>query len=625
MIGSRQRSQILDKPSSSSRKRKREQEEPEVGNQEERERGYQENQEGVNQEEQEPRNQEQVEEEEEGQGASQEEQEGERQLEHKGEDQEEQAGGHQEKPQREDQEKLQGEDRAKQQGEDQEEQGGGYQEKQDAGNQETRDADFQENQGAKHISPRIRVQSSFKQPSISPPGLTTATVPGTTEEKWEKKSLSDTRVNIADPIEYWILTERWPEVYFESHGQTWQDLESDSSLEEKMESPNPSVQWFNFNGFILPRPLPRVQTIRRKQSGSNLTETCDQTNREKKSIPYANPQYAVLLEAKGSYMYKSASGVTKESKGLCQHLLESPQAVLEDSLFRDDLFETTCCKIENRNEAKVVQDIARLLVPSVETFATYGATHLEHLIEGVNEAWLGNIPIQGPRPQPDYFVGFRRSAFTAAQLKKIDPLIGSPFETSFYIATFRIYFPFFACEVKCGMSGLDIADRQNAHSMSVALRALVVLFKSVGREKELDRKILTFSVSHDHRSVRIYGHYIVFEEDKVLFYRHSIHAFDFTALDGKEKWITYKFTKSIYDHYAPKIHELICSAIDDLPTDISFDLSQSASFTQSGSDVGSVRGKDESQSSFTTPPKAVTPTTSFGQAMEPASKKPKNN
>lgn len=273
----------------------------------------------------------------------------------------------------------------------------------------------------------------------------------------------------------------------------------------------------------------------------------------------------------------------------------------------------------------MIQDVARLLVPSVETFATYGATHLEHLIEGVNEAWLGNIPIQGPRPQPDYFVGFRRSAFTNGQLKKIDPLIGSAFETSFFIATFRIYFPFFTSEVKCGAAALDIADRQNAHSMSVGLRALIALFQLVGREKELDRKILTFSISHDHRTVRIHGHYPVFENDRPIFYRHPIHEFGFTVSDGKEKWTTYKFTKNIYDHYAPKLHELICSAIDDLPDGISFDLSQSASFTQSVSHVSSDRGGDDSQSSFTTSQKAVTPTTSFSQAMEPASKKSKNN
>ena len=135
--------------------------------------------------------------------------------------------------------------------------------------------------------------------------------------------------------------------------------------------------------------------------------------------------------------------------------------------------------------------------------------------------------------------------------------------------------------MKCGAAALDIADRQNAHSMTVAVRALVELFRSVKREKELDREILAFSISHDHRSVRIYGHYPVIEGDKTTFYRHPIRTFDFTEQEGKEKWTTYKFTKNVYDDHSVKLHKMICSAIDDLPADINFDLSQSASFSQS--------------------------------------------
>lgn len=434
----------------------------------------------------------------------------------------------------------------------------------------------------------------------------------------------------ANPLQYWTLTKRWPKKYFQQHGQVGKDLEQDNRLEEQMENSNPPIQYVEVNGLRLPCPIKKVPTsLRRKQSDSSLNESCDQTNRERKSAPYRTTQYTTLLEGKGSYMYKSDLGITKESKDLYQSLLKSKQAVPKDSLFRDDLFEKTCRKIEDRNEAKVIQDIARLIVPSAETLATYDATHLEHLIEGVNEGWSGNIPIEGPRPQPDYSVGFRRSAFTDEQLKKLDPLIGSVFENSLFVATYRIYFPFFTCEVKCGASALDIADRQNAHSMTVAVRALIVLFRSVRREKELNREILAFSISHDHRSVRIYGHYPVIERDKVTFYRHPIHEFSFTALDGKEKWTTYKFTKNVYDHYSTKVHKLICSAIDDLPTGISFDLSQSASFPKSTpqgsqqSSVNSILSEDDGQLSSVAS-QEVTPTTSFTQTREPAFKKPRN-
>jgi hypothetical protein len=137
-----------------------------------------------------------------------------------------------------------------------------------------------------------------------------------------------------------------------------------------------------------------------------------------------------------------------------------------------------------------------------------------------------------------------------------------------------MYFPFLSCEVKCGAAALDIADRQNAHSMTLAVRAIVELFRYVGREKELDREILAFSISHDHRIVRIYGHYAEINGREQKYYRHPIHTFDFTALDGKEKWTAYKFTKNIYDIWMPKHFERLRKVIDQLPPDVNFELSQ---------------------------------------------------
>jgi hypothetical protein len=105
----------------------------------------------------------------------------------------------------------------------------------------------------------------------------------------------------------------------------------------------------------------------------------------------------------------------------------------------------------------------------------------------------------------------------------------------YFMATTRMYFFFLICEIKCDAIALNVADRQNAHSMIVAVRALVELFKSVKREKELNREILAFFISHDHRSMRIYDHYLVIEEDKTTFYRHSIREFSFTEQDDKKK------------------------------------------------------------------------------------------
>ena len=80
-----------------------------------------------------------------------------------------------------------------------------------------------------------------------------------------------------------------------------------------------------------------------------------------------------------------------------------------DSLFRNDLFETTCSKIRNENDARVIKDITWLIAPSVETLSTFGTPDLEHFIEKVNASWLKCIPLINPRPQPNYTVGFRAS------------------------------------------------------------------------------------------------------------------------------------------------------------------------------------------------------------------------
>lgn len=137
-----------------------------------------------------------------------------------------------------------------------------------------------------------------------------------------------------------------------------------------------------------------------------------------------------------------------------------------------------------------------------------------------------------------------------------------------------MYFPFLTCEVKCGAAALDIADRQNAHSMTLTVRATVKLFRLVGREMELHCEILAFSILHDHRSVRIYGHYPVINGKDTKYYHHPIHEFSFTALDEKEKWTAYKFTKNVYDIWMLSHFKHLCLAIDQIPADLDFSVPQ---------------------------------------------------
>ena len=308
----------------------------------------------------------------------------------------------------------------------------------------------------------------------------------------------------------------------------------------------------------------------RRQALAADTITASETI-EDKSLPYRSQGYERELEIRGrSYLIESPVGITDESKVVCQTLLTTVQAVPQDTLFRDDLFEETCNKIRNRNEARVVEDISPLIVPSAETLATYGATELKYLVFNVNERWGESIPITETRPQPDRCAGFDHTAFTWSQLQKLKPFIGNyvPVDyCSYFLATWRMMFPFLTCEAKSGTGDLDVADKQNGHSMTMAMRAIFQLFKIVNREKELHRKILTFSVSHDASMVRIYGHYPLIEEHVATFYRHPIHEFSFTTQSGRDRWMAHHFTKNVYFEFMPKLHKLICSAIDQLSLD----------------------------------------------------------
>lgn len=411
------------------------------------------------------------------------------------------------------------------------------------------------------------------------------------EKKSPQTSASVTSEGSTDPLKHWIKTGKWREEDFEQDSKVREDLEKgkESKRRDWSQVFRGMHVFTHLHDFFARKKS--SASFRREQSQSTISTSSDQSSRETKSSQYDSPDYEIKLERKGSYMReyddideKKDNG--KNMKAFCTNLLKSDQTVPQDSLFRNDLFEETCEKVRNRNEAIIVQDITRLIVPSAMNLAIYGAKNLSHLYETVNESWTSMIEFEGPLPQPDYSVGFGRSAFTSEQLAKLKPFVGEPGSSelsTYFMATTRMYFPFLTCEVNCA---LDIADRQNAQSMSIALRAFVVLFRSVKREEELNQQILAFSISHDDRSVRIYGHYPVIEKTKTAFYRHLIRAFDFTDGEEEEKWTAYKFTRNVYDIWMPNLHHKIRSAIDALPADLvnlDLDLSQSASWSHSAS------------------------------------------
>ena len=223
----------------------------------------------------------------------------------------------------------------------------------------------------------------------------------------------------------------------------------------------------------------------------------------------------------------------------------------------------------------MIRDIAQLIVPSAEILADHGAKHLEILRETANAAWINAIPFYGPRPQPDFSLGFKREAFSREQLQKLQPFIGNELEDCSYIAaTYNMYLPFLTSEVKCGASALDVADRQNLHSQTISLRSLIELFRLVGRLNELHREINGYSVSHSDEYVRIWAHYIVVKGQEFTFHRHPVSKFDISpTAEGDQRWKAWTIVMNILEFWVPDHFKRVSSAIDMLPADFNLEFS----------------------------------------------------
>ena len=310
-------------------------------------------------------------------------------------------------------------------------------------------------------------------------------------------------------------------------------------------------------------PAPkRCRSLLSDQEIESSNESAERESRESKTAPYRDRRYPMLLEFKGSFMRDSAAGMLAADRKTCRTLITFKQRPPSNTLFDSQYFLHTIHKLEGENETRVIRDIGQLITPSAECLATQGMQRLRFLKEGTNAGWTHSIPFQGPRPQPDFGVGFARDAFSPDQIQKLKFTL---FNRTPYTATVKIYFPFFTSEVKCGQETLEIAERQNAHSMTVAVRGVIKLYQSVGRVTELNRRVLGFSVAHNHQQVRLFAHYAHVDEEPIKYYRHFLKDIFLLNDDGEARWAAYQFTRNIYNTFAPLHLQRIKSAIDQLP------------------------------------------------------------
>lgn len=401
-------------------------------------------------------------------------------------------------------------------------------------------------------SPQLKRKRHSKavapQKSPEPPRKRTRVSLGEGKENLDREQASAPIEIQSERVRYWSERGNWPPETEERAMQSFQKNYVSGALARRKSS----------------------SLGRKRSSGSLATETDasgDQKLLSEKNY-YKDGQAVIDLKKVGSFMHDHEEGIAPESKTLCQKLLTAPQARPENTLFSDDeLFRDLCKMVKDQNEATVKCYIRPELVPSPKIRKIRGAKHLRILNETIDASWINAEKCCNRRPQPDYSVGIDREAFSTEHMQKLLPFIGSRLdEESKFAATFNTCFPFLTTEVKCGAAALDIADRQNAVSQTVGLRGLDTLFRLVGRQQELHRKVLGFSISHDNELVRICGHYPFIDGEKTTYHRCLISEFGILpTVEGDQRWKTPRFVQNVQDLWATEHFEMICSAVDMLP------------------------------------------------------------
>ncbi|KAF4547061.1 Hypothetical protein D9617_62g044180 [Elsinoe fawcettii] len=264
-------------------------------------------------------------------------------------------------------------------------------------------------------------------------------------------------------------------------------------------------------------------------------------------------------------MRASDRGMVGQDLDLCKTLLSATQETERDPLF-DLHFDRFRANLRGRSEARICTDLHPRLAPSVENLFIAGRTKFGSLTEGYNDAWVKSIPFYGPRPQPDHTYGFRWDSFSELQRRKMRV---DPQQKSLYTAREDFYFPFLTAEVKCGRQGLDLAERPNMHSMTVAMRGIVDLHRRANRASEVHRRVLGFTISHDDATERIHAYYPETDGEETTYWRKVVEEFAIGSQDGEHRWTSYRFTLNVCEMFALPLLDRLKHVIDELPDPLS--------------------------------------------------------
>ncbi|RMZ79681.1 hypothetical protein DV738_g3246, partial [Chaetothyriales sp. CBS 135597] len=372
-----------------------------------------------------------------------------------------------------------------------------------ASHRDVRDTQLLEN-GSKGPRPLLPVQSQESTDITEPESKKT---PGSPRKAVDNPG-GAVESDAIDPVKHWIETGHWPPAFA--------TMSQDSVLQKRSRTPS-------YSQSVRDGDAPRAYS----------------------------PAFETILVANGVFMdeLKGRSLVAESSKALCTRLLEQQHPVPTHTSFPLSEFLSVWQQVQNRNEGRVYRDLTPLLVPSPALLSVSGSGEqvLKDIAEEISVEWSKCKTLGGPKPKPDFALGISPSAFNDEESAKLQNYASFERLARF---TDNILFPFLLCEVKCGNEGINRADRQNMHSSSMAVRAIVKLLQSLGgnHANDLNGQILVFSISHDNERVKIYGHFPILSPttNTTACYRFPVASFVLN-FDGSQGWKkTADFVREVY-------------------------------------------------------------------------------
>jgi len=278
------------------------------------------------------------------------------------------------------------------------------------------------------------------------------------------------------------------------------------------------------------------------------------------------------MQQAGLFMidYQRRASITDGCQKLCDELCAKDYSDPPGPSLQPQRLAKMLERVRFRNEARVVRDLTSVLVPSAELLDIDGVSPLRNICEALNAEWTQCDTLCGPRPKPDFVAGVSGSAFTNEETAKLQL---SHTSASPNLFPENMYFPFLICEVKANDRPLGAAERHAMHSASLAVRALVQLYRKVSAAEELDGKVLVFSIAHDVSIIKIYGHFARIDGDTLTFFRHRLYIGDIaTDLRSESSCRAHKITRAIYDVFFPQHVARVKSALSRMRGSYQLDL-----------------------------------------------------